>query len=356
MAGESRSGPRRDFGLDAVRAGATVLVLAVHFFLNTGFYDVTMTGKTMALAAVARMMCMTCVPLFLMLTGYLCIQRTWSRDYYRKLLPILLTYLVAGALCLAFEGIWVGKETTVQIVLIRYLGFNASSYAWYLEMYIGLFLLSPFLNAAWNALKQREQLALVCTMLFLTALPTVTNLQETILPGWWTGIYPVTYYLLGAWLREHPVRLKSGWLLAGWVILAAAVGLLRYHMIAGQLFTWAEVSDWGSLFVLGETVCIFSVLRRAKEDRCPRPVCWCVRRVSKLSLCIYLISSISDQILYPYLRDAVPFVPHRMFFLPLMVVAGVVCSGLMGQVVDWIVKALLRLVPRRSPECPQERG
>ena len=341
---------QRDFGLDLVRAGAAVLVLAVHFFLNTDFYNVNMTGKTMAFAAVARMMCMTCVPLFLMLTGYLCVQRTWSKGYYRKLLPVLLTYLVAGALCLSFEGIWLGKETTLEIVLIRYLDFNASSYAWYIEMYIGLFLLSPFLNAAWTALKQNARLALVCTMLFLTALPAVTNIWEQILPDWWTGIYPITYYLLGAWLREHPIRIRAPWLLAGWVALAAAVGLLRYRMIEGGLFVWAEVSDWGSLFVVGETVCLFTLLRRAKGIRWPRPLRWCVHRVARVSLALYLVSSISDQILYPYLRQAVPFIPHRMFFLPLMVLVSLVCSGVMGQLVDWMVRALLRLLPRKGGE------
>lgn len=94
---------KRSFGLDLVRAAAGVLVLSVHFFLNNGFYQTPAAGGTMLLACMARMLCMTCVPLFLVLTGYTCIHREWSKAYYRKLLPVLLTYLGASGICLVFR-------------------------------------------------------------------------------------------------------------------------------------------------------------------------------------------------------------------------------------------------------------
>ena len=347
--------PERNFGLDLVRAAATVLVLAVHFFLNSGFYDLPLQGAGMAAGAAARMACMTCVPLFMLLTGYLCVRRQWSPGYYWKLAPILLTYLVAGAVCQVYEKFALGLPVTLKYVAVHYLSFSAAPYGWYVEMYIGLFLLSPFVNAAWGALGPRGRRALCLTLVAMTALPMAANLPGQILPDWWTGIYPLTYYVLGAWLREHPVKWKSGWLLAGWLGLAAGTGLLRFALAHGQNFGYAAVSDWGSLLVLGESVCLFSLLRRGTGARCPRAVRWCVHRVAKLSLAIYLISYITDQIIYPLLREAVPDPVGRLAFLPVMVAVSLVCSGLLGQGVEWISAALLRLLPRRRAGAGQNK-
>ena len=101
---------QRVFGLDMVRAAAGVLTLSVHFFLNNGFYDTPASGKSMLLACMVRMLCMSCVPLFMLLTGYTCVNREWSKGYYRKLLPVLLTYVLSGAACVAFRYFWLGER------------------------------------------------------------------------------------------------------------------------------------------------------------------------------------------------------------------------------------------------------
>lgn len=338
----------RDFGLDLTRAAAAVLVLSVHFFLNNGFYDAPLQGAGMAVSAVLRMACMTCVPLFMVLTGYLCISHRWERGYYRRLLPVLLTYLLAAAACLAFRWLWLGERFSALGAVRRILDFSAAPYGWYVEMYIGLFLLIPFLNAAWHGLGSRGKGALVVTLAFMTALPPVTNLAGQILPDWWTGVYPLTYYAVGAWLRERPVTVKRRWLLAGWLGLAAAAGLLRFGMARGVAFGWAAVSDWGSLLVLGETVCLFSVLSRCSGVRCPKPVRWCVSRVARLSLPLYLVSYITDQLIYPPLRESVPDAGGSLPWMPLVVAAGLLSAGLMAQVLDWAVQAIMRLIPRRE--------
>ena len=73
-----------------------------------------------------------------------------------------------------------------------------------------------------------------------------------------------------------------------------------------------------------------------------------VERAARLSLPIYLISYITDQVIYPPLRDAVSWVPGRVVFLPVMVAVSLVCSGFLGQLVDWLVRALMGLLPRRA--------
>ena len=303
-------------------------------------------GVGMAVAAAGRMACMTCVPLFMVLTGYLCIERQWSIGYYLKLLPILLSYVLAGCMCMMFSVVWLDTEITLLGVFRRLLDFSAAPYGWYIEMYIGLFMLSPFLNAAWKGLDDRGRLALVITMLVVSSVPTVVNAKWKFMPFWWSGIYPLAYYVLGAWLREHPIRLNGWALFFGWLGLAAAAGGIAFVFQQGRVFIWALWNDWSSLLVVGETVCLFSLLVRCKGAGLPAPVRWCVVKLSQLSLPLYLLSYITDQLIYPRLSAAVPDMWGRFSWMPVVVLAGLTGAGVMAQAVDWAVRALMRLVPK----------
>lgn len=334
---------QREYGLDLTRAAAVTLVLSVHFFQNSGYYETGIQGLGMVLATMARMACMTCVPLFIMLTGWLCVNRRWSPGYYRKLLPVLLTYVLAGCLCMLFDVIRLGAGITPLGAVRRLLDFSAAPYGWYVEMYIGLFLLSPFLNAAWQGMGDRERGALVITMLLVTAVPPVTNILGQILPDWWTGLYPLTYYFLGAWLREHPVKI-NGWLLfLGWIALSVLAGGIVCWRQWGGVLTYQEWNYYQSVLVVGEAVCLFSLLVRCRGTGVPAPVRWCVGRLSQLSLPLYLLAYITDRLLYPHLTAAIPDMPGRLPWLPVMVLAGLIGAGVMAQAVDWAVKALMRL-------------
>lgn len=344
---------QRDFGLDLTRAAAGVLTLSVHFFLNNGFYDTPASGRTMLAACVARMLCMTCVPLFLLITGYTCTGRRWSKGYYRKLLPVLFTYVLAGAACLAFRAFWLGERFGLRGIVRQFTTYSAAPYGWYVEMYIGLFLLSPFLNAAWHGLGDGGKKALVLTLLGLTVVPTLTNQRWELLPDWWVGMYPLTYYALGAWLREHPVKMKGWKLLLCWLALAAVFGVKGYLRAGGGNYILAADDGWGSLALTLESVCLFSCLRKAEGTGLPAPVRWCVARVAKLALPMYLVSYIADQIVYPVLAQAVPEAHKRLFAMPVMVPVTVLCSLLLAQPIDWAAGALMKLAPVKKQNAQE---
>ena len=344
---------QRSFGLDAARAAAGILVLSVHFFQNSGFYSTPVVGKSMLAACVVRMLCMTCVPLFLLLTGYLCVDRKWGKGYYRKLAPILLTYLLAGAACLAFGVFWQGETLSLQQIFQTFTNFSVCYHSWYIEMYIGLFLLSPFFNAAWHSLGEGGKKALLLTLVFLTALPSVTNQFGPVLPDWWTEIYPLTFYAAGAWLREHPLRWKPWKLLGCWLGLAALVGVKGYLTAGGGNYQWLPEDNWKSLVLLLQAVCLFSCLAQCTGERVPGPVRWCVGRVSRLSLAMYLVSFVAERIIYPVLLQAVPAAHQRIWWMPVAVPAVVLCSLLLAQPIDWAVRALMRLLPAKKQNAQE---
>lgn len=344
---------QRDFGLDLVRAAAGVLTLSVHFFLNSGFYEVPVSGGAMLLACGVRMLCLICVPLFLLLTGYTCVGRKWSPGYYRKLLPVLLTYLLSAAVCMVFRCAWLGETFTRRGLVMQFTAYAAAPYAWYVEMYIGLFLLSPFFNAAWQSMGDSGKKALVLTLVGLTALPGLVNQVLVLLPVWWIGFYPLTYYAIGAWLREHPLKVKGWKLLLCWLGLSALAGIKGYFTAKGGVYYWMCEDQWGSYLLTLEAVCLFSFLRRADGERIPGPVRWCVARVAGLALPLYLVSYIVDQLVYPVLNQAVPQAQLRVFCMPLVVPVVMLCSIVPAQLVDWAAKALTRLVPTKIKKAQE---
>lgn len=344
---------QRSFGADLVRAAAGVLTLSVHFFLNNGFYDVPMSGRFMLVSVSVRMACMSCVPLFMLLTGYLCITRRWEKGYYRKIAPVLLTYVLAGLACVAFRALWLGEQFSLRSFAVEFTNFTAAPYAWYIEMYIGLFLLSPFFNAGWHALDRRGKAALTISLAALTSVAPLLNMRAVLWPDWWVGIYPLTYYAVGAWLRENPIRAKKRWLLLGWVAVAAAAGVLSYVNCRGGCFSWISVFNWQSPFVLVQTIFLFSALVQCDGHKVPTPVRWCIGRIAKLSLAMYLVSYIADQLIYPHLNALIPAAHRRIFLMPAAVPAVVLCSCLMAQAVDWAVEALLRLIPTKNQSAQE---
>lgn len=61
----------RNLNADLIRCVAVFSVVSVHFLKNNGFYSTPVIGGDMLLMCIYRSLFMACVPLFLMLTGFL---------------------------------------------------------------------------------------------------------------------------------------------------------------------------------------------------------------------------------------------------------------------------------------------
>ena len=144
---------QRLFGLDLLRAIAIISVVAGHFFLNTKFTSTVFNTPSMLAQGICQYFFTSIgVPLFLMLTGYLNCHKKLERSYYPRIFRILLDYVVISIvtyLVLEFHGGY-----SIRNLIKGIFSFHTINYAWYIEMYIGLFLLIPFLNILWTGCVQ----------------------------------------------------------------------------------------------------------------------------------------------------------------------------------------------------------
>ena len=352
----------RNASLDIVRIVAVFLVNSVHFFLYNGFYNETVQGAPMYIMSIMRTFFTACVPLFMILTGYLMCKKTLNKGYYKGIRKTLIIYGIATLACMLFKTFTLGEEFTLGKVILDFLSFKGATYSWYIEMYIGLFLIAPFLNLIYNNLKtQRQKQILVFTFFAVTILPTIFNIHiftnpqwwanptiseeyNKLMPSWWGMTYPVAYYFVGAYFREFGMKIKTRTLLIGFLITLVLFSTYNFYRNYGSTFKYGTLINWGCFETYVLTCGLFVLLTRIPTENINVKVKWCLWKVSDLALGIYLISYIFDYIIYynylnKYILTLNEKLPYYFVVVPIVFILSAVASVLMNVVASYVVKA-----------------
>ena len=315
----------RKLNIDILKCIAIVFVVAVHFFLHTNYYGRSYTFKSIFLSSFIWMIFMTCVPIFIMTTGYLMKDKTYSKSYFIKLLPVIGIYCLAASIYTFFD---------VRVINIDYFGkllvniFSFGHYAWYVNMYIGLYLMIPFLNAGFKSFNNRRSQAIALGVLvLLTVIPATLSLFNNneqnniilshLIPDYWKGLWPITYYLVGAYIASFKKKstIKEIVLV---IIILDVLSVLGLSAISESSFG----IEYGILpvFLLSSLI-FYSVIQLKvviKNEWLQKVILF----ISKNTLPIYLLSVIGDLYWYPKIiakwgdfASILPKFPLIVFFL-----------------------------------------
>ena len=337
----------RKLNIDLLKCIAIVFVVGVHFFLHTNYYGQSFTFKSIFLSSFIWMILMTCVPLFIMTTGYLMKDKTYSEDYFIKLLPVIGIYALTAAVYTFFD---------MRVVNEEYLGklfeniFSFSHYAWYVNLYIGLYMLIPFLNAGFNSLTSRKNQVVVLGILVLFTIvpPTLSLLNNNeqnfmilphIIPDYWKGLWPITYYLLGAFLASS--KKKSSFKELVFVIFILDI-LSVFGLAAISETTFGIEYTVLPVFLLSSLI-FYSVIHlkvSIKNEWLKRVVLF----ISKNTLPIYLLSVIGDYYWYPKMGEK--WGDFRNIFLrfPLIVIFLLIQAILMTFILNTLLKFIKTII------------
>lgn len=347
---------KRNINLDIIRVLAVFLVVNVHFCLNISFGKLPAGGGAYYLLLTSRTFSMICVPLFMLMSGYLMKNKRLEKAYYKGILRVLWLYLLAAIACILFRVYYMGQSYNFIESVIAVLDFTGANYAWYVEMYIGLFLLIPFLNICYNSLDTRKKkLWLIITMIILTVAPTVFNIfnfehwswwldpasnrdHARLFPDWWTGLYPVTYYFIGCYLKDYPIRLKR-WV-HGLLIAAAtfATSAYLYYRNHGDRFRSEIFTKYNALGTLVIAVLVFSFIVNMNTERVPGILRRLITYISGISFSMYLLSYIADVVVYEYINSAADGIGKAKYiFIAVPIVF--ISSAVMASITEGLYKA-----------------
>lgn len=249
---------KRQTGPDILRCLALFFVNGVHSFLYNGFYSRPQIGTEIWLGNSLRWLFFGCIGIFLMLTGYLKSTKKPDRQYFFGLIPILVGYALTCIVSFPIRHFLLNDKLTLWQWIDKF--FTFGNYAWYVEMYIGLILISPVINLALQQLKTPKQLITAAVIAFvITALPSVTG--SNWIPSYWTALYPFTYYILGAVIRRLQPKLHAGlglFLTAVWTGIMGLISLL----MTDKGFSEGLTQGYGGFWVTVMVVLLFLSLYR----------------------------------------------------------------------------------------------
>lgn len=351
----------RNPNMDIVRCIALASVISAHFFLYNGFYDQIVVGMPMYLMAFIRSISIMCVPLFMILSGYLMREKKLEIGYYKKGIKTFVIYLLASLACALYKAFVLKWETSVFYTVKGILSYSEAKYGWYIEMYIGLFLLIPFLNILYNNIptKQWKQV-LIITLVMLTAMAGVMNVYDwtslawwlkpsmngtfvQLVPAWWGRIYPLTYYFIGCYLKEYGYlfKKKTGFLMV--LVTSLINGGYNIWRSYDTYFIDGAWQEYGSLINLLQAVAVFSFIVSLDGSKIPQAGKKVLQKVSNLCLGAYLVSWIAEDFFYTKLKMVTSTIeerfPYYIIMVPVIYVSSIALSWGLEAIYNGIRKA-----------------
>ena len=302
---------KRYIGLDIVRVCAILFVLLHHSVTNLGLMGIDIYSWKWVSSLFLRELTYSCVPLFLILSGYLQKNKKLTLEYYKSIFPLYLSYAVISILTLAAVAIY-DKSFLVEPVdaILKILNFTANDYSWYFEMFLGLFLLIPFLNVLYNGIETKNgKLVLIFSLAFLTLLPdtvigfspyydnTDATLALNILPDFFESLYPVTYYFIGAFIADFKPKVKAFAklpLVISVALIPTVITALYTH--ARGEYAWYMMVGFQNICVCLSAIAVFIALYDI--EKCPAPIGFILGQISLCAFEMYLISFIWDSFIY----------------------------------------------------------
>lgn len=294
---------QRNINIDLIKCLAIFSVIGVHFILNTANSIMVDSNIDIIIYLTYRQVFIICVPFFLLTTGYLNIEKDPSKQYYKKVLPILSVYFFYSIASLIFRNTYMQETISILEGLKLIFTFQAIPYAWYVNMFLGLYLLIPFLNKILKNSSKKEFQLFMFVLLGISVMPATWNSFNTIfgyfniipLPNFWMGIYPIAYYCIGGYIKVYSLAIKK------YSYLGIAITVFFVSIIINYLYSDIGnisnlIKDYSSLFILIQSTCLFVYILNKKLDIILFKSL--IIKISNCTLEIYLISYIMDNIVY----------------------------------------------------------
>lgn len=334
----------RQPGLDVVRIIASISVVAVHFYLNCNFYQTPLQGPKMFVMTCSRWLFMICVPLFMMLTGYLKCHKTATKAHYLSLIPIIISYIIISFGKIIISNIYYGAGFYTFSSGLKAIA--TYRIAWYVGMYVGLMLIIPFLNKLIGALSQKEFKWLIISFVLIAC---VFPIVQYVIPSYWQAIYPLAYYFIGAYIREYRPKVNK-WILSGAVVIMTLInGTVSYIAAGGEFFRndvlAAVDSGYSVVTVLVATVAVFLMFYDSFEESTEmnKGVSGILQIISSASLEIYLFTGVFDVIIFSFLKQTYTMASEMFWLFFITVPLNFVCSAICGIIVNKFVRWIYNL-------------
>lgn len=339
-----RKKPPRDVNLDLIRCVALFLVPSLHSLAYMEFYDIPVTGWLMYIMSSIRTMSMMCIPLFLMLTGYLMSKKVYSRKYFKGLIRVWLIFFLCKIVIVIFYDRLYRHSYNTLLDFIKSLT-AGGEYSWYVGLYTWMYCLIPLSNIIFNSLDEKwKKQSFLLAVIGILILPTFGNYYKSDMPDIFHALWPFAYYFIGAYAREYHNDDDKGRALVlflGAVLMSCTISIL---ISKDTPYLRNSLNDWNSFGTAMMSAALFVLLRKLDLRNIPQMAKVILAKVSEWSFGAYLLTWIFDNVFYDKLVDLIPTAIDRLKYYVIIVPMVLVCSLLVSAVVNVVYKYLFALL------------
>ena len=271
----------RKVHLEILRIAAVLLVIFNHTDGYYLYYSNTSNPLTWLFSALGSVICRTNVPLFLMITGALLLDRkeTVKEIYRKRVLRIVAVLFIFSAF---YYGVSIIRHKNTGYSVMDFLtGFLEGSVQesfWYLYLYLGILMLLPFFRKLAQNLEDREFGYLILLQLFWSVLVQIGGKTAGIqIDGYLYQVNIYFFYVMTGYFLEVriPAEKVTGRHIAAMIGciafgLAVAVGIIVWDYFQSGQYDPFCIGILTPVFSLGIFSCIrwiftgYSLPRRAE--------------------------------------------------------------------------------------------
>ncbi|PIZ87776.1 hypothetical protein COX93_00015 [Candidatus Nomurabacteria bacterium CG_4_10_14_0_2_um_filter_30_12] len=234
------------FQADVIRAVAAIGVVILHAFDPVYFRPDFFGGKIWWITHIIASLLRSCVPLFIILSGYLNLGKNrtfeehWMKTKNRILIPLFSFFGIYILFDIFTKRLpWKGFETIVEIY--DRFNINTQSILYFLIIIFFLYILTPFLNLLFSQTKKIQQY-FILGFLALGVISAITRFttfshEEYFYNTYNNWISYIGYYLAGYYIKNMFVSTKN----YNKILLVFCVSLLitiagSFLMLSNKLF------------------------------------------------------------------------------------------------------------------------
>lgn len=346
--------------IELLRIIAMVMVVMMHFLYHSGsLVEVeSPLSSVRVIGTLLEMFCLVAVNTYVFISGYFGVKGTFKPSKAVALLCQIWFYSLLIPFVLSFAGVPIigVTEGSFNIYgLAQYFFPIETEHYWFATAYFMLYLLTPVLGAAVNAMSKRQlQITLGGLVILFSAVKSVSPIAFTVDKygydlAWFICVYLVAAYfsLYGSTFFE-----KRGWLIYA-VSMTACFGIQMLMWLLCQRstnFAYYFTVPFHYNFILclaGAVGLFYGFLKiRIKEGRLAE----IIRKLGTLSFGIYLLHEhidlrslwydILSRVVNPGRKQGIMFFFIELFFCLFILFAA-------GLFIDWMRSVLFQAVGRR---------
>lgn len=331
---------QREANLDLLRIISMLMIVFLHSIDHSGVLEAaeTCSSPIYFYVRLTYGLCRVCVNCYVMLSGYYLVTSTFRLQKLAALWMETVFYAFILKLLLMLTG-----QTAFSTVSLVSCFFPIlTGRYWFITIYVGLYLVSPFLNLLVRAMNRKQHTLLNLCLFVLFSLcisihPRIAGMNSG---GGWGLAWFVVLYLAAAWFRlyytanHRPVVyftffLLIPFLMAAVQLCARAAGIELVQTIVSNWFRY----DAAPVYLM--TLCLFAGFLNIQITG--RRLTRCICSVALLTLGVYLIHAHANVSPWLWQITALPEKMNAAWF-PLIQFGVVVIVFFMCIVIDFLRK------------------